>query len=77
MMSSPLHTGRFLLSCELILGVLSVAAKLTMNKGLEVFREFGRGLEFLTLFPSGSGWNPLKTQLSPKTVGKMLLTLCG
>lgn len=54
-----------------------MAAELTVNKGSEVFREFGRGLAFPTLFPTGSGWSLLKTQLSPKPAGKTLLTLHG
>lgn len=77
MMSPPLPTGRSLLSWELILGALSVAAELTVNKGSEVFREFDRGLAFSTLLPAGSVWSLLKTQLSPKPVEKMLLALFG
>jgi len=73
----PLTTGGPLWSWELIFGALSVAADLTVNKGLEMFREFGRGLTFSTLFPAGSSWSLLKTQLPPKPAGKMLLTLCG
>lgn len=70
MMSPPLPTGTSLRCWELILNALSVAVELTAKKDSEVFSEFVRDLAFSTLFPTGSGWSLLKTQLSPKPVRK-------
>lgn len=61
LISPPPPVGRSLHTWEIILGALSVAVELTVNKGSEVSREFGTGLAFPAPLPTGSGWSLLKT----------------